>query len=132
MTIFNTNNKSIMLSIITNKMEGKNKFKMDLYDVHVQPIKFHLYDKESSWTFNFIKNILKYNTILFISKEEFEETKRVIRICKSKQNIQHNGQKNKYKRTNIDIHNIHIKLKIDCSTNPTKNQGLSQVLRKGT
>jgi len=48
MTIFNTNNKSIMLSIFTNKMEGKNKIKMDLYDVHVHPIQFHLYDKESS------------------------------------------------------------------------------------
>jgi hypothetical protein len=47
MTIFNTNNKSMMLSIFTNKMERKNKFKMDSYDVHVHPIKFHLYDKES-------------------------------------------------------------------------------------
>ena len=122
MTIFNTNNKSIMLSIFTNKMEGKNKIKMDLYDVHVHPIQFHLYDKESSWTFNIIKT---YLNIIQFYKEEFEETKRIIRICKSKQNIQHNRQKNKYKRTNIDLQNIHIKLKIDCNTNPTKNHGLS-------
>jgi len=33
-------------------------------------------------------------------KEEFEDTKGVIRICTSKKNRQHNGQKEKYKRTN--------------------------------
>ena len=44
-------------------------------------------------------------------KEEFEDTKGVIRIRKSK-NRQHNGQKKKYKRTNNDPQNIHIKQKI--------------------
>ena len=44
-------------------------------------------------------------------KEEFEDTKGVIRICKLKDR-QHNGQKKKNKRTNIDLQNIHIKLKI--------------------
>ena len=43
------------------------------------------------------------------------------RVCKyqrgnqnriSKKNRQHNGQKKKYKRTNNDLQNIHIKLKI--------------------
>jgi hypothetical protein len=42
----------------------------------------------------------------------FEDTKGVIRIRKSKKNRQHNGQKKKYKRTNNDLQNIHIKLKI--------------------
>ena len=31
-------------------------------------------------------------------REEFEENKRVIRICMSKKNRQHNGQQKKYKR----------------------------------
>jgi hypothetical protein len=47
------------------------------------------------------------------SKEEFEDTKVVIRILISKKNRQHNGQKKKYKRTNNDLQNIHIKLKIE-------------------
>ena len=47
------------------------------------------------------------------SQEEFEDTKGVTRIRKSKKNRQHNGQKKKYKRTNNDLQNIHIKLKIE-------------------
>jgi len=47
-----------------------------------------------------------------IYQEEFEDTKWVIRIRISK-NRQHNGQKKKYKRTNNDLQNIHIKLKIE-------------------
>ena len=46
-------------------------------------------------------------------EEEFEDTKRVIRICISKKNRQHNGQKKKYKRINNDLQNILIKLKIE-------------------
>jgi len=46
-------------------------------------------------------------------KEELEDTKVVIRIRISKKNIQHNGQKKKYKRTNNDLQNIHIKLNIE-------------------
>jgi hypothetical protein len=34
-------------------------------------------------------------------QEEFEDTKGVIRISKSKKNRQHNGQKKKNKRTNV-------------------------------
>ena len=45
--------------------------------------------------------------------EEFEETKGVIRIRKLKKNRQHNGQKKKYKRTNNDRQNIHIKPRIE-------------------
>ena len=44
---------------------------------------------------------------------EFEDTKRVIRIRMSKKNRQHNCQKKKYKKTNNDLQNIHIKLKIE-------------------
>jgi hypothetical protein len=46
-----------------------------------------------------------------------------IRIRKSK-NRQHNGQKKKYKRTNNDLQNIHIKLKIE-KHEPTKNPGMN-------
>jgi ribosomal protein L32 len=43
--------------------------------------------------------------------KEFEDnTKGVIRIRISKKNRQNNGQKKKYKRTNNDLQNIHIKL----------------------
>jgi hypothetical protein len=53
---------------------------------------------------------IKDNIIMI--EEEFEYTKRVIRIRKSKKNRQHNGQKKKYKKTNKDLQNIQIKLKI--------------------
>ena len=46
-------------------------------------------------------------------KEEFEDTKGAIRIRKWKKNRQHNGQKKKYKRTNNDLQNMHITLKIE-------------------
>jgi hypothetical protein len=46
-------------------------------------------------------------------KEELEDTKEVIRIRISKKNRQHNGQKKTYKRTNNDLQNIHIILKIE-------------------
>jgi len=45
--------------------------------------------------------------------EEFEDTKGVIRICISKRNRQRKGQKKKYKRTNNNLQNIHIKLMIE-------------------
>jgi hypothetical protein len=44
-----------------------------------------------------------------VFKEEFEDTKEVIRIRISK-NRQHNGHKKKYKRSNNDLQNIRIKL----------------------
>ena len=46
-------------------------------------------------------------------QKEFEDTKGVIRIHKLKKNRQHNGEKKKYKRTNNDLQNIDIKLKIE-------------------
>jgi hypothetical protein len=42
----------------------------------------------------------------FKLKEEFEDTKWVIRILKSKKNRQHNGQKKKDKRTNKNLQKI--------------------------
>jgi len=45
--------------------------------------------------------------------EEFVDNKGVIRISISKRNRQHNGQKKKYKRTNNDLQNTHIELKIE-------------------
>ena len=39
--------------------------------------------------------------------------KGAIRIRISKKNRQHNGQKKKYKRTNNDLQNTHINLKIE-------------------
>ena len=48
----------------------------------------------------------------FQGVEEFADTNGVIRIRISK-NRQHNGQNKKYKRTNNDLQNIHIKLKIE-------------------
>ena len=41
-------------------------------------------------------------------QEEFEDTKGVMKTDR-----QHNGQKKKDKRTNNDLQNIHIKLKIE-------------------
>jgi hypothetical protein len=42
-----------------------------------------------------------------------KDTKGAIIIRISMKNRQHNGQKKKYKRTNNDLQNIHIKLKIE-------------------
>jgi hypothetical protein len=39
-------------------------------------------------------------------QEELKDIKGVIRICKSKKDRQHNGQKKKNKRTNNDLLNI--------------------------
>ena len=45
--------------------------------------------------------------------DEFEDTKGAFRTRTSKKNRQHNGQIKKYKRTNNDLQNIHIKLRIE-------------------
>jgi hypothetical protein len=44
--------------------------------------------------------------------EESKDTKRVIKMRISK-NRKHNDQKKKYKKTNNDLQNIHITLKIE-------------------
>jgi hypothetical protein len=46
-------------------------------------------------------------------QEEFEDTKEVIRIRKSKKDRQHNDQNKKDKKTNNDLQNIHIILRIE-------------------
>jgi hypothetical protein len=51
--------------------------------------------------------------MLILLQEDFEDTKGVIRIRILEKNRQHNGQKKKYKMTNNDLQNIHIKLKIE-------------------
>jgi len=48
-----------------------------------------------------------------VRKKSLKDTKGVIRIRISKKNRQHNRQKKKYKTTNNDLQNIHIKLKIE-------------------
>ena len=62
---------------------------------------------KSDWLYKY--NLFKY--FKYFLQEEFEDTKGVIKIRNSK-NRQHNGQKKKYKRTNNDLQNIYIKLKI--------------------
>ena len=47
------------------------------------------------------------------NKKIWKYQREVIRIRKSKKNRQHNGQEKKYKRTNNDLQDIHIKLKIE-------------------
>jgi hypothetical protein len=54
-----------------------------------------------------------FNVKLAEYQEEFEDTKGLIRIRISKKIRQYNGQKKKDKRTNNDLQNIHIKLKIE-------------------
>ena len=51
-------------------------------------------------------------TCFFYDIQEFEDSKGIIKIRKSK-NRQHNGRKKKYKKTNNDLQNIQIKLKIE-------------------
>jgi hypothetical protein len=53
-------------------------------------------------------------------EEEFEDSKGIIRIRKSKNNRQHNGQKKKDKRTNNDLQNISYKTKDRVTRIPLK------------
>jgi hypothetical protein len=50
---------------------------------------------------------------LVVKQEEFEDTKGILRICKSKKNKQRNDQKKKVQTTNNDIQNIHVMLKTE-------------------
>jgi len=59
--------------------------------------------------------------------EEFEDTKGVIIIRKSKDR-QHNGQKRKNKSTNNYLQNITHKNKRSSDMNPTKNRKVKQFL----
>jgi hypothetical protein len=52
--------------------------------------------------------------------EEFEDTKGVIKNCKSKKDRQHNGRKKTDKRTNNDLQNITHKTKDRVTRTPLK------------
>jgi hypothetical protein len=54
-----------------------------------------------------------YSSMESTKQEELDDTKWVTIIRISKKNRRHNGQKKKYKWTNNDLQNIHIKLKIE-------------------
>jgi hypothetical protein len=64
------------------------------------------------WSFCLQLYYSKYNLNLCYMIIKFEDTKGVIRIRISKKSRQHNGRKKKYKRTNNNLQNIYIKLKI--------------------
>ena len=59
-----------------------------------------------------IQKIVSHDSHNSYTDEEFRDTKEVVRIRKSK-NRQHNGQKKREKRTNNELQNIHITLKIE-------------------
>ena len=50
---------------------------------------------------------------IMLPEEEFEDTKGIIRIRKSKKDRQHDGQKKTDKRTHNYLENIYIALKIE-------------------
>jgi len=62
---------------------------------------------------------------------EFEGTKGVIRIHKSKKVGQQNGKKKNDKRKNNDLQNSKQKTKHRATRTPTKKPGRTHVLRKG-
>ena len=61
---------------------------------------------------------------------EFEYTKGVIIIRKSKKDRQHNGETKQNKRTNNDLQHIHIKLKIEYHK-PHLKQGVNSCAPDG-
>jgi hypothetical protein len=73
----------------------------------------------NSWSREFESHLgdvylIQHYVIKFVNDlRQVGDTKGVIRIRKSKKDRQHNGQKKKYKGTNNDLQNIHIKLKIE-------------------
>ena len=59
------------------------------------------------------ENVSYYMLMRTFYHAEFEDTKGVFRIRISTKNRQHNDKNEKDKRTNNDLQNIHIKLKIE-------------------
>ena len=57
--------------------------------------------------------VLPVNNVIRVFKEEFEDTKGAIRIRISKKNDRTMAKRKKYKKTNNDLQNVHIKLKIE-------------------
>jgi len=64
-----------------------------------------------SFIIYFNGGVIHSHIIMCVAREEFEDTKGVIRIRKSKKNRQQNGQK-KGQKDKQQSTNIHIKLKI--------------------
>jgi len=54
-----------------------------------------------------------FTYMIYCVEEESADTKGLIKICNSGKDRQYNGQKKKDKRTNNDLQNIDIKLKIE-------------------
>ena len=108
----NISNMSILVMSVSKNFCGRISgifFKTDLWLSRNPPFVSVIgvyvgLPSELSITNSFIKQSMK---------EEFEDTKGAIRIRISKKNRQYNGQKKKQKRTNNDLQNIHIKLKIE-------------------
>ena len=67
-------------------------------------------------------NVYIIHRIISVNKKQFEDTKGVIRIRKSKDR-QHNGQKKKDKRTNNDLQNTTHKTKDRVTRTPLKTVG---------
>jgi len=61
---------------------------------------------------------------------KFEDTKGVIKNCKSKRDRQYNGQRKKNKKTNNDLQNITQKTKDWATRSPQKTRGWTRVLWK--
>ena len=68
--------------------------------------------QKTVFKFVYVNLLTPYTLGSSFVQEEFEDTKWVIRIRKSKDR-QHNGQTKKDKMTNNDLQNIHTKLKIE-------------------
>jgi hypothetical protein len=86
---------------------------MEMFYKHIWRDEFFL----SSWTGEWV---IPSKCPVTVTYEEFEDTKGVIRIHISKKNRQHNDQKEKYKRTNSDLQNIHTELTIEQHENHLK------------
>jgi hypothetical protein len=106
----------VKLKSSLRKFYGHHHDLADRYGISVSQMTtctdmFHL-----STIFKELREFLSVFSSVFhslIGVEEFEDTKGVIRMRISKRNGQHNGKKKKYKRTNNDLQNMHIKLKIE-------------------
>jgi hypothetical protein len=104
---------------------------------------FFIYIKLKAYIFVFVNIIIHSNiynsfqTSIHMNdsdrsrqKEMFGVTKGVIRYCKSKKDIQYNGQKKKVKRTNNDLQNITQKTK-DRATRTPQKQGMNSGTPEG-
>ena len=107
---------SVNLFSLDQTWNGWNRFSMtyfsfflSLWCLFIELLSLSLLlQKKKNWCINGL-NVLSGLRRVW----RFEDTKGVIRICKSKKDRQYKGQKKKDKGTDNDLQNIHIKLKID-------------------